>query len=104
MKYKLRIGTTPTHVIELPYEAKLVKEVEIIYLQNGNIVLEKDLKSCNCEVYLLSLKLTQEETFLFDPGFPIKMEMRILSKDGDVQGIEPITLIPCNCCSRKVLK
>lgn len=64
--------TTPRHRFILP-KAVSADELEwalISYEQNGKIVLEKDLASLTIEGQVLSIRLTQEETALFDEKTP----------------------------------
>jgi hypothetical protein len=103
MSYKLPIGATPTHTFELPFEVATIKAAEIVYKQHGEIILTKALESCNCDINILTLRLTQEETFLFDENSTVAMQMRVLTKDGEVIPSDPIILVPCKCLSGKVL-
>lgn len=100
----MRIGTTPTHTFELPFEAEMIKDVEVVYAQKESIILEKNLGACNCNKNILTLKLTQEETFKFDPLLPIVIQLRVLTNDGEVISSDPIIRRPCDCLSSKVMK
>ena len=70
--------TTPKHRFFLP-KAVPADELEwalISYEQNGSIVLEKDLASLTIEGQVLSIRLTQEETALFDEKTPAWVQLR----------------------------
>ena len=34
-------GTTPTHTFTIPFDVSLIKELKVVYAQQGEIVLEK---------------------------------------------------------------
>ena len=76
-------GTTPTHVFTLPFETALVKAVKVTYAHNGQIVLEKETVDCEMEGNDIKLKLTQEETLLFDNNQLVQIQVRVLTQDGD---------------------
>ena len=76
-------GTTPIHIFKIPFDTELIENVRIIYAQNGNVVLTKELKDCTIENGAVMVKLSQEETFAFDAKFPIDIQIRVLTNGGD---------------------
>lgn len=76
-------GTTPTHVFQLSIDTNELKEVKINYSQNGKLVLCKRL--CDCEISdgKLTVKLTQEDTFLFECTTAVTIQLRVLTRGGD---------------------
>lgn len=77
-------GTTPTHIFNLPFEASLVKELCITYQQNGKTVLEKAKTDCTLDGSAIILKLTQEETLLFNDKQNVSYQLKVLTTDGEV--------------------
>lgn len=79
----MRRGTTPTHTFTIPIDVSLIKRLKIIYVQNNETILTKELDDCDVENNMLNVTLTQEETFEFDHGKPVELQMRILTLGGD---------------------
>lgn len=77
-------GTTPTHVFELPVHASVVQNIRLIYQQHGKTLLRKEAADCKLEGFTVSIRLTQEETFLFDHNELYRVQMRVLTTEGDV--------------------
>lgn len=79
----MRRGTTPTRTLKLPIDAGLIKELRVIYQQDGVNKLIKTKDDFRFEGNAASIKLTQEETFLFDDDQVVKIQARILTAGGD---------------------
>lgn len=78
------IGTTPTHIFGLPFKTDIITKIKVTYAQGGSVVLEKGNKECVLEGDTVTVKLTQEDTFLFNCNKNIEVQMRILTMGGDV--------------------
>ena len=76
-------GTTPTHAFKVPIDTAIISNVRITYAQNGSVVLTKEKEDCKMGENLVSVKLTQEETFNFDEELPVDIQIRILTTGGD---------------------
>lgn len=79
----MRQGTTPTHIFDLPFDTGDVERLEITYEQNDKVVLQKQKNDCTLEGNEVSVKLTQEETFLFEAGTNIIAQIHAVSVYGD---------------------
>lgn len=90
-------GTTPTHVFTLPFDTETVKDVQIIYVQGGKEKLTKSKDDCTLDGNEIAVKLTQEETFSFDDGKCVKVQVRVLTQSDDVL-ISPVMLVECEEC------
>ncbi len=77
-------GTTPTLVFTLPLEYGEVTALNLCFVQQGEIVLEKDLAACAVEENTLRVSLTEEETLLFDDQKGM-VEMQLRIGYGDVR-------------------
>lgn len=66
----MRIGTTPKHTFTLPFELPAGAEYRIVYAQgedNQEIILfELTTERCTVNGNQIQVKLTQQETLLFD--------------------------------------
>jgi hypothetical protein len=76
-------GTTPTHVFQLPFETKLLKEVRISYAQDNKIVMEKKTEDCKMEGDTISVTLSQEETLLFSHGSVVELQLKVSTEAGN---------------------
>lgn len=69
--------TTPTHFFTLPFCTDDITELAIIYYQNDNVVLIKNLADCIRNDTVISVSLTEEETALFKPQGDVKIQLRV---------------------------
>lgn len=103
----MRIGTTPTHIFNVPMVLANPSEIQIVYKQDGVIQLTKHLDDVELLVVgtktKVKLKLTQAETFKFSVYSPISIQMRILLSDGTVLGSNIIECDPEKCLDDKIL-
>ena len=103
MKKKIKIGSTPTHTFTIPYDTSLLDIVEITYSQRGQVVLQKREDDCTMEDDVISVKLKERDTFLFDSAYPVEIQMRIGDKDGTVIPSDIINVSCARCLSQDVL-
>ena len=76
-------GTTPLHLFKLPFDTSLVKSVKIIYSHDQTPVLVKETAHCTLDGNRITVKLTQEETFLFENNWLVEIQLRVLMENGD---------------------
>lgn len=76
-------GTTPTHTFVLPIQRDLVKKLRIIYAQRDNVLFVKEMDECIWEENTVIVKLTKEDTFLFELDCPVQIQIRILTQTDD---------------------
>ena len=94
----MRIGTTPTHTFEMPTTmVGNIKSVEIIYSQKNNIVLRKSTEDITINDNLVSVTLTQEDTFKFADGVNAEIQVRVLDK-ADNAFVSNIMCVSCDRC------
>ncbi len=96
-------GTTPTHIFTLPFSADTLKEVMVIYAQNNEELFHKDTAECTINQNQLSLKLTQKETFLFDPAFNVQIQVRVLKTDGEAYVSQIMHASVARCLNSEVM-
>lgn len=75
-------GTTPNHQYTFPsdIDPATCQSIAAIYCQDDRIVLEKT--SFNISGQTASVRLTKEETMLFEPGLPCDIELWIKDSAG----------------------
>lgn len=94
-------GTTPTHTFNIPYDASLVEDFRVSYSQYEKIIDEygevktvaktlitKKMGDVNVtlEEKTIKVRLTQEETLLFDHSKGVaNAQIRVKTQGGDVQ-------------------
>ena len=97
----MRIGTTPTHTFTLPSDiASTVAKVRAIYKQGDNVVLKKDVTAMTGNDVVI--KLSQEETLKFHMRKNVKIQLRVLTKDGDALTSDTIIRTPYECLEKGV--
>jgi hypothetical protein len=75
-------GTTPTHTFTLPFEKEMLAEVRITYTQNKKRIITKEIDDLEINGNDISLTLTQEETFLFEEGKNVSIQLKIKTTEG----------------------
>ena len=99
----MRRGSTPTHSFVLPMGEDDIKKVEITYCQDGKIVLQKGLYQSTIEGNVLSVTLSQADTFEFAENTSVEIQVRVLTND-DCVFVSNILCVPCDkCLSSEVL-
>lgn len=96
-------GTTPTHTFEIPFDTSLIKTVKIIYVQDDEIVLCKKNNEITIKDGVIEVKLSQEDTFLFDCQKPVKIKIRILSSGGEALVSQTFNEVIEDCYDNEVL-
>lgn len=100
----MRKGTTPTHTFELPVAmVNAIKSVEVTYSQNKQIVLQKDTWDCIIDGNVVSVTLSQLDTFKFRDDVNVEIQVRVLDNAGNAFA-SSIMCVSCErCLSDEVL-
>ena len=96
-------GTTPTHKFKLNIDTDEISKIRILYAQNKSVLLEKTENDVEYEDGWVVLKLTQEETFLFNKLSPITIQLRVLTKGNDALVSNNMNISLYECLSDEVL-
>lgn len=96
-------GTTPTHTFELPFDASTFKTVRVIYSQDDAPALVKTDGEVKISGSTISVQLTQEDTFKFSTDKRVRIQIRLLSQDGEALGSEIITKSVQECLENEVM-
>lgn len=96
-------GSTPTHKLKLPIDTSLLGNLKIVYSQDDKQVLTKYLKDCTLDGNIALVKLTQEETFLFDCKKDVEIQIRAKTLGGDVVPSKPKIISVEKCLDDEVL-
>jgi len=99
----MKRGTTPTHRFVLPFSVDMIEEVEITYKQNEKEILKRYKNNCDLDDNVVSTTLSQEDTFDFQEGVNVSIQIRVLTVDGTVCNSN-IFCVSCEkCLSDEVL-
>jgi hypothetical protein len=97
-------GTTPTHTFRIPSSVyPTIKEIKIIYSQNGRKILQKKTSEITLEGGNAIVKLTQKETFLFSHAMDVEIQVRVLTQADDAINSDIITRKVWDCLDNEVL-
>ena len=91
-------GTTPYHSFILPLTSDKIDTLYITYLQNDEIVLDKQLgeqgveiEDSNFESENASVEPLEEGVVDITPSSKVTIQIRVLDKDGEAYASDPIT-------------
>ncbi len=96
-------GTTKTHTFELPFDAKAIKKTRVLYSQDGDIVIKKDGDEVQIDGNVVTVKLSQEDTFAFSSKVSIEIQLRVLFNNGDVKNSDIIKTSVARCLDNEVI-
>lgn len=96
-------GTTPTHIFSLPFNTEIISKCRVIYSQNDEIKLKKETEDVTMQDNVVSLKLTQEDTFALECTKYVDVQVRVLTVDGDSLVSDIITVPVSKCLDSEVL-
>lgn len=80
------IGSTCQQTFNLPFNHKIIKKLWISYVQDGKVVIRKELDNCDIACFddtLLYFKLREDETCLFRKG-EVEAQLKVLLKSEDI--------------------
>ena len=97
------VGSTPTHTFTLPFGTDILRNFKITYGQDDKILITKYLANCECDGCTVKLRLSQEETFLFDSDKAVQIQMRVVTLGGDVIPSKVKLVEVDKCLDREVL-
>ena len=96
-------GTTPTHIFTLPVDAETIKTIRIIYAQGGIERVTKGNEHCSLDGNRVECRLTQEDTFTFQEGECVEVQVRVLLNTGEALASQVMRVHCRECLSDEVL-
>lgn len=100
----IKKGTEPIIQFALPISADNVQKAKVIIKYKDNSKLTKYAEADSFSGNTISVKLTQEETFLFDCNSYIKVLLRVLTKSGEPLVSDVHNVFVEECFDDEVLK
>ena len=86
----LVVGSTPVHFFTFPIPTEYIDKIIVTYAQEGRVILEKSMADIEFfvtddEVNRGMLKLSQADTYLFDPRkLKYCMQIKVKTDNGEV--------------------
>lgn len=96
-------GTTPTHTFNITLDTTNIAELLITYAQFGKVVLRKEKADCTIDGNSVAVKLTQEDTFLFDDTGAVEIQIRCKDNNQTVFASDIIRVDCKRCLTNEVL-
>lgn len=84
-------GTTPTYKFGVPFDIESVDVLYVTFEQNGRVVIERDLDSCEIGDKEIKVHLTQAETLKFTAGQLVTMQIRARFNTGKATASDLMT-------------
>lgn len=95
------IGTTPLHIFDMScepeYDKSEILKVKITYKQNDEIIVVKREQDCEINDTDIRTRLTQADTFKFDPDQMVKVQIRVKTMGGDILSSYSIEVTAAEC-------
>ena len=95
--------TTKTHTFTVPYDTNLIEKIRVVYAQDGDIVFKKEKQDVTLDGNVVTVKLSQEDTFKFSHKIPVEIQLRVLFKSGDAKNSDIIKTSVKRCLDDEVL-
>lgn len=95
-------GTTPSFTFKLPFNIELLSNAKVT-LRQGEVILEKKLCDCATTENSLTVRLTQDETFMFDCKSVINVQLRVVTLNGDALATRVFDVYAKQCLDEEVL-
>lgn len=99
----IRKGTAPVIQFSLPFSADLVKKAKVIIKYKDGAKLTKYAGADDIRGNYVSVKLSQEETFLFDCNSYIKVLLRVLTTSDEPLVSDVYSVFVEECFDNEVL-
>lgn len=81
-------GTTPTITFNLPFDVSTIRNCEVYFAQNDELLVTKAIEDCVLEDRTLSVTLSQEDTLAFDDDAKLEMQIRFVFTNGTVDATQ----------------
>ena len=80
----MRRGTTPTFVFVLPADTACFSDIEIVFVQNGKMILTVDQNDLILDGNEASFVMSEEQSMAFSPSVNGEIQIRLVAQDGTV--------------------
>jgi hypothetical protein len=80
----MRRGTTPTFLFILPADSACFSDIEIVFVQNGMLILTLNRADLTLDGNEVSFVMTEEQSMAFSPSLNGEIQIRLVAQDGTV--------------------
>ena len=96
-------GTTKKHTFTVPYDTSLIQTIRVVYAQGGDIIFKKSGNDVQLNGNVVTVNLSQQDTFKFSHKLPVEIQLRSLLKSGDVKNSNILKTTVKRCLDDEVL-
>lgn len=96
-------GTTPTHKFKVPIDTSNIARAMVIYAQNDVELFHKETTDCVFLGEEIRVTLTQEDTLKFSHMYPVQIQLRVRTNDGQALKTGVILASVGKCLNDEVL-
>ena len=86
------------------FDGKIIKRIRVVYKQDGDIVLKKAGDDVQIDGKVVTVKLSQEDTFAFSSNVSIEIQLRVLFTDNEVKNSYIIKTSLARCLDDEVIE
>lgn len=95
--------TTPHFIFTLPFDTSQIKCFRVYFQQAGKLVLEKTNEHCLVEGNEIKIRLSQEETAMFDCTRYARVQLHILTITDEAMVSEIYNVFVGECLGNEVV-
>ncbi len=83
-------GTTPSITFNLPFSVSTIKNCEVYFAQDDELLVTKTKNECTLSGNTLTTTLTQADTLKFDDESKVEIQIRFVFTNGSVDATQII--------------
>lgn len=96
--------TTPRFTFELEeLDTSMIKCLRVYFEQKDELILTKKTEHCTFDNNIIVVKLTQEETAMFDCKQCVRIQLHVLTVDGEALLSDPYDRYVGECLGTEVI-
>lgn len=99
----MRQGTTPKHTFTLPFDAAVCEKIRVVYSQGDKVKIVKNNKDIQMSGNVITVKLSQTDTFRLNSKLKTDIQVRVLTHGGDAFASKVHKVDTERCLDREVL-
>lgn len=96
--------TTPRFTFIIPFDGSNVKSLRVYFEQNDELILTKDISHCSIQGSEVSFALTQEETLKFECLEFARVQLHVLTVNGEAFLSDTFDIYVEKCLGQEVLE
>lgn len=77
-------GSTPTFIFALPADSAVYTAIDIYFVQNGSVVLDKQKGELTASGNEVSFTMSEAESLKFTASVPAEIQIRLVTGEGRI--------------------